>query len=239
MKTRTVLSLAASIGCLLLLAPALATPVGVLNEANCSGGGVTIDATHITWLPAGTTAGTGCIATGAGTNVVTSSGVLGPGVTGDIKNLTAGGSLPLDAFMSFAATFDFVLTNIEPATTDMGTNCAATTLGQTCTFFAGSPFVLTNLGKNTGLALNVDGTIADATGTSTWNGTFTTQLAQSIAVVQSTIVAGGSITSTQSGSFIVTAGGGSGGPGIPEPASMLLLAGGLLTLARSLRRKPR
>src|SRR5437588_8031371 len=103
----------------------LAGPAGTLNIANCNGGGITLDATHITWLPNGTLAGTGCVNTGAGTNVISSLGGLGPGATGNIKNLIAGNLFPVDEFMFFvppAPVLDFAVNGFAAIASTNGTN---------------------------------------------------------------------------------------------------------------------
>ena len=162
-----------------LSSTASASAIGNMNEANCSGGGATVTATTITWTPVGTLPGTGCIDTGAGTSLSYSGGTLGPGVVGNIANLTFGTPPPINDFITFTGTtLDFVLTGFNiPATTD-GTNCAATTSGDTCTVFAGSPFILTNDGTSTGISLTALGTITDGGIVSDWTGIWTTQLNQ-------------------------------------------------------------
>ncbi len=202
---------------------AMATPVGALNVANCSGGGVTITSTTITWSPVGTLAGTGCADTGLGTFVNFSGGTLGPGVAGNIKNLVlAGGSI--DQFMTFPAVspvLDFVLSSIGPGSAS--TNCAGLGVGASCSIAAGSPYILTNLGNGvTSIGLLVAGQVLDSTGSGFWSGSFTSQVSLSAATIQSTIVGGGSIASTYSGQFTITA--------VPEPATILVVAGGLLAL---------
>ncbi len=213
---------------------ALASPIGQLNIANCSGGGVSVTATTITWFPVGTVAGTGCINTGLGTSVAFLGGTLGAGVAGNIKNLTAGGGT-VDQFMMFTGVstptvMDFMLTGLPAATATNGTNCASTTLGQSCVTFAGSPFLLTNLGANTAVSLTALGTVSDANGLSNWSGAYTTQLTQTVTSIQTTILAGGSVSSTYSAQFGVTI------AGIPEPVTALLISSGLIALGLLKRR---
>lgn len=210
---------------------AMATPLGTLNITNCSpNGGVTVSATTITWLPplSGTT---GCIATGAGTNVTYSGGALTSG-TGTIKNLTLGGGGSVDMFMTFNSTpLDFILNGLGPGES---TVCSGSIgLNQTCSP-ANSPFILTNLGANTGVSLTAFGTANDGTpGSSAWTGAFTTQLAGvTLAQVLATIgTPGGSITSTHSASFTVSS------ATIPEPATLSMMGVGLLGLGLLRRRK--
>jgi hypothetical protein len=215
---------------------ALAAPVGTLNIANCSGGGVTVTATTITWLPAGTLPGTGCIDTGAGTSVAYSGGTLLPGVIGNILDLTfSPGSK--DMFMTFPAPplpppgLDFVLTSVGPG--DPNTNCnlvASPGSPQTCSVFTGSPFILSFVSPTrTAISLAVGGTVADANGTSSWIGVFTTQLDKSGSTIQSDINGGGSETTTHSASFILTA--------VPEPGTVSILGTGLLLVGLAVFRR--
>jgi len=209
---------------------AMATAIGPLNVANCSGGGVTVSATAITWSPNGTVAGTGCIDTGLGTNVTYSGGTLGAGVAGNIKDLVVGGPSPTDQFMTFTgSSLDFVLTGLGPGSSN--TTCSGLAVGASCSVFAGSPFLLTNLGGgNTAVGLSANGTITDGGVTSFWKGAFTTQLNLDASTIQSDILAGQSITSTHSGQFVVSA--------VPEPTTLsMLLCGGLALMGTKLRRR--
>jgi PEP-CTERM motif len=212
--------------CLASGAPVFADAAGSLDVANCSGGGVSLGATSITWLPSGTVAGTGCIATGAGTNLTYSGGTLGPGVIGNIANVTSG-SVPIDQFMTFQGTsLDFVLTFLGPGSSN--TDCSSLTVGQSCSVSAGSPFVLTDLGASTIIGFSAGGTITDG-GTSDWSGAFSTQVNETALQIQNTILGGGTVTSTQSGQFSVQS--------VPEPSSLLMLAFGLCSSAGLIRRK--
>ncbi|HKT36048.1 MAG TPA: PEP-CTERM sorting domain-containing protein [Nitrospira sp.] len=216
-----------------IVTPAFATPLGSFNVANCSGGGVTISETSLTWLPLGTVAGTGCIDTGAGTNIVYSGGTLGGGVAGNLSNLSLSSALPLNNFMTFSgSTLDFMLTGGGPGAGSI--LCGGLLVGQSCSIAAGSPFILTSLGSNTLFSFNVFGTVADATGTSTWSGAFTSQFNMTAAAIQTLLLAGGSITSTYSGQFTLT-------PltSVPEPATLAFLGFGMAGLAglRRLRNK--
>ena len=216
--------------CLASGVPAFADAAGSLDVANCSGGGMSLGATSITWLPAGTVSGTGCIATGAGTNLTYSGGTLGAGATGNIQNVTSGGG-PIDQFMTFQGTsLDFVLTMLGPGSTN--TNCATLTIGQSCSVFAGSPFVLTDLGLSTVISFAAGGTLTDG-GLSDWSGAFSTQVNATALQIQSTILGGGTVTSTQSGQFSVQ----DVTQSVPEPSSLLLLAFGLCSSAGIIRRK--
>jgi hypothetical protein len=208
---------------------AMATAIGPLNVANCSGGGVTVTATTIVWAPNGTVAGTGCIDTGLGTNVTYSGGTLGAGVAGNIKNLPAG-SLPVDQFMTFqGSTLDFVLGSLGPGSSN--TNCAGLAVGSSCSVFAGSPFLLTNLGGGeTSVGLTAMGTVMDGGVTTAWKGVFTTQLNLDAATIQTDINNGGSIVSTHSGQFTVSS--------VPEPTTFtMLLLGGVALLGSQIRKR--
>ena len=217
---------------------AMATPMGNLNIANCTGGGVTVSAAAITFSPAGTVAGTGCIATGIGTPTTlvtyTGGGPLVPGVTGNIKNLTAGPPILVDLFMTFTGNpnLDFQLVGLGPGVAN--TNCAGLADGSSCSVFAGSPFILTKNSTGTSVSLLAFGTVVDTTGTAGWNGGFTTQITgQTPDQIDVTICGaegrtaltctGSSIASTHSAQFTLTT--------IPEPASLsMLLLGGFALL---------
>jgi len=202
MQKGTILTAGLAVAFLLMITPAFASS-GPLDITNCSGGGVTVGVTTITWLPSGEGTDDGCINTGATTNVVYTTSTLGPGETGNIKNLTMG-TLPLDQFMTFVGTpLDFILTSLPPASSTNGTNCASTTRGQSCVAFAGSPFLFTNLGDHTAISLQAVGTVSDGDSISNWSGVFTTQLNQTAASIQTTLLLGGSITSTHSAQFTV------------------------------------
>jgi hypothetical protein len=206
--------LLAAIGLFGISSSAMASVIGSLNVANCSGGGVTVSATTIVWSPPTLGGTAGCINTGIGTSLTYSGGTLLPGATGNILDLTAGGGA-VNNFMTFlGTTLDFVLTGLGPGSAN--TTCSGLAVGASCSVAASSPFILTNVGNgNTAGSLSALGTIVDGGVTSVWSGAFTTQVNQTAAAIQTTELAGGSISSTQSGQFTVTA--------VPEPGTVSIL----------------
>ncbi|MBS1858017.1 MAG: hypothetical protein JST11_21790 [Acidobacteria bacterium] len=227
------LVLAGAVCCLGLSNSALASPIGTMNLANCGGGGVTVTPTTISWSPAGSVAGTGCIITGLGTNVTWSGGTLLNNVTGNIMDLTAGGGT-VDHFIDLPAppaspALDFALSGFAPGSSN--TNCAsATGAGSTCSVIAGSPFVLTFDGVGTTtVSLSAFGNVSDANGSTAWHGGFSTQFNMTPLQIQESFARQGSLQSTYSGQFTLTT--------VPEPISAGLIGTGLVALA--LIKRPR
>jgi hypothetical protein len=235
LATRSLLSLS-TLACVSFVTPASASVMGILTEASCAGGGVTVTLTTITFSPNGTLPNTGCIDSGINTSLTYSGGTLLPGNIGNILDLSILNPFPFNQFMTFSGTsLDFVLTGLGPGVAN--TNCALTDApgsNITCSAVANSPFILSNAGSgNTGISLKAFGTITDNGVTSNWNGSFTTQLTQTAVSIQSTEVGGGSIGSAQSAQFTATV------AGVPEPSSIFLGSLGIVMLLVGARfRKP-
>jgi hypothetical protein len=80
------------------------------------------------------------------------------------------------------------------------------------------------------VTLRTSGSITDSDGNrSVWVGNFTTQIGQTPAEIQDTILDGGSIQNTYSSTFSLTV--------IPEPGTIGMMVGGLALLALGARRK--
>ena len=228
-----VLAMAAS------LPSASASVIGHLTVTNCSGGGVTVSATLIDFLPGSPTA---CLQAGAGTSITSSSTVLnGPNLTpasmGTINDLPSPPPTDFAGFMTFnGGLMKFDLVTLGPGVF-MAPGCTTSILiGMSCSVTSASPFILTATSSN---GVTVDGTSVTllARGTVFDNGdkrrdprsgSFTTQISETPAQIQSTILAGGSITNTFSGTFDAVA---------PEPLSMAMIGGGLILLAGIKRQK--
>jgi len=220
-----------------------ASVIGTVNEANCGGGGVTVNSTEIIWAPTGSGgSSTGCIITGLGTSLTWSgSGSLGANVTGYIQDeeppSPTAPPLPFMVFTGTNGTLDFNLTNNFAFTAPSGYQgsgsaaCATATsvAGDSCTVSGTSPFLLVGNGNGTTTVdLFASGTVVDPNNSSvsTWAGTFTTQLTETPTAVYNTITGGGSVDSTQSAQFSVTVN------AVPEPGSIsMFLLGGTLLMA--------
>ncbi len=218
---------------LLLSTPAKADVAGIINVSNCvgAGNGMTLTATTIDFtLPVG--GGNGCTETTTGTSITyTGGGPLTSTVTGLVKDLSVPSGTVLD-FMTFTGNpnLHFDLTSLGPGVAN--TNCAS--LFVECSPSPGSPFVLTGTPSGTSLSLSASGVARDASGhSSTWFGSFSTQFpGVTAASIQTTLNGGGTISSTYSGSFTVTA-----ASQVPEPTTILLLGTGLAGIAAKVRKR--
>jgi hypothetical protein len=216
-----------AISCLLIGTVAYASPVGTLDVTNCSGGGVTVTSNMIDWLPAG--GPNGCIVTGTNTNVTyTGGGPLTSGVSGSILDLTFPTSLPIADFMTFFGNPDlhFALSGLGPGSNNVACSATLDPNNGSCSVFAGDPVILTPTSTGTTATLSAFGIVTDASpGTSSWLGQYTTQFpGVTPAQIQTTILGGGSVTNSYSGSFNIAI------TSVPEPISMSLVGAGLIAL---------
>jgi hypothetical protein len=216
------------------LPSASASVIGHLSVANCANGGVSVSLTSISWLP-GAPGTNACLQVSVNTNVTsTGDGTLtgaftGTGTINDIPPNT--GILGFMSFVGTGVNMHFDLSAIGGFGPGAGTPCTAgMAVGQSCSL-SGSPFILTVTNNGTAVELDARGTIADTVGPpSNWSGAFTTQIAgQTPLQIQNTELTGGTITSSYSGEFNISA--------VPEPVSMTLMGAGLIALAVIRRRK--
>jgi len=200
---------------------AIATPVGTASITNCTpGGGVTVSATSITWLPvAGTNLG--CIATGLPTSISYSGGTFTSG-TGTISDLPAGSLNPFMVLAGGALDFSLTAFGAVSPTDGVCSTSVALASGHSCVTSVGSPFLLISQGASTAISLTTLGVLTDTGNgsTSLYSGLFTTQEAFTTAAIATIIDGGGSLTNTYSATLTT----------IPEPATVALLGLGVVLI---------
>jgi hypothetical protein len=186
----------------------------------------------IYWSTPGTVANTGCFNTTNPTSLSYSGGTVGQGATGNIKDLLSFPIGSVDQFLTILGTsplLDFVLDGSSLPTSS--TACDAV-LGDSCIPFAGSPYYLTNTVTGATFTFAAFGHITDGGVTEPWSAAFKSPIASMTDLaVQTTIVGGGTVTTTYSANPLAL--------GVPEPGTVAtVLFGGLalLGIGRQLRK---
>lgn len=208
----------AALALLMSVGPGIAVPTGVLNITNGLGGGAIFSGTSVDWVPP-VGPPNGSLASGLGTNVAFTGGPLGAGVLGSITDVSFGAP-SVSGFMTFSGfpNLAFDLSFLGPGM--LNTNCAGLSMGQSCSPSSGSPYLLTATSVGTTLTLSVGGVARDVLdGNSAWSGEFTSQFGLTPAQLQSSLLGGGALANTYSGSFTASS--------VPEPSSWLLLVAGV------------
>lgn len=221
--------------CFFLIIPASASVMGSL----AIGSGVntvSVGLTSITW--------NGQFQVSATTDLTydNPSQTLPVGSSGNLVDLTTASTFPVDGFMTFTAAADLALNLLGIGPGSANTTCAGLAVGQSCSVFAGSPFVLTQESTGTEIDLAAFGTATDNTSdVSSWFGQFSTTITAMHGVsgvitpadIQNFFATNptGEITSPYSGTFIATF------TPIPEPSSLLMsvIGGSLILFAMSRR----
>jgi hypothetical protein len=221
---------------LLAALPAFASVVGTVTLSSCAGGGVTVSNGTIDFF-APTEPGlphNGCATTGGLTDLSFAGGTILPGQAATINDLGLDPAAVANAgFISFvsAPSLAFNLTLLGPGNPSTACPTSLSPSGVSCSVLAGSPFILTTTPTGTTVTLPASGTVSDAVSSnSTFIGSFTTQIIDvTPASIQASVQAGNSVTSTFSFAADVT-------PGVPEPASLVLIGIGLAAISlRKLR----
>lgn len=226
----------------MVFAPAGATAAPITGVLNINGG-VTVTATSIDFLPLG--GGTGTASADAFTNLgsfaILNTGNPAAPATGTIEDLTGGpvvGPISQVNFLTgfaLAPNIAFDLTFINPGVDPSADCLSAPAAGQTCTP-PGSPFNLSNIlsggSISTIASIGLAGTVRNtSTGeVSAFTGTLSTQIDHTTyQSILATLTAGGSFSTSYSGSFTATA--------IPEPATFGIVGLALLGLGIFQRRR--
>jgi len=165
------LALASVFGATILVQHAAATPVGILN-IDSGAGTITETLQAIIWATH-----PNAFVVAGGTTLTSAAGNPAIGSTGDLKDLTFAAGLPVFNFLTFNTVpgLGFDLLSVGPGSAN--TNCAGLAIGQSCSIFLGSPFILTLTSTGTSESLSVGGLAHDGTvPNSNYNGIFTTQL---------------------------------------------------------------
>jgi hypothetical protein len=204
------------------------------NPAGPPYNGEVANGTNITFMgcASGTLGAVGCLdAAPDGPNEAIDINQANPLTAAEISGL---GSVTFLTFAGNGVTHTaivYTLTAVlEPAIT---TNCAGLGQGQSCVVVAGSPIELTLEGSGTTATLNLSGTVNDGTTAVPWSGKFSATFpTTSPATLQSEILGGQTVTSSNSGSFFSAS-----TPTVPEPTSMTLIGAGLIGFAFVVRRK--
>jgi hypothetical protein len=229
---------AAIVTCGFFNAPkAYGTVIGTL-QLGSGADTVTVSATNITWNGPFSVSGGTTLTYNAGTPLPISS-------TGTIMNLVAPTTFPVIDFLSFTAApaLFFDLSTIGPGSAS--TNCAAAThIGDSCSAFAGSPFILTLTATGTTVELSGTGLATDSTpNVSKWIGQFQTTITTLSTVPAGQIVTplniqnffatpGAAIVSPYSGTFVATF------TPVPESSTLaMMFVGSGLILASVVRRR--
>jgi hypothetical protein len=220
--------------------PSFASVTGTLLTGG--NGTLTVSATSLTFTPNDTTgfstevaSGTSLMFASCPSGTLGTAGCLTQGEGVDVNGGATITSLgPIPNFLTFATTPSLVysLSTYQAGSAD--TNCAALTVGQSCSVFLGSPVVLTlEAGGSTSAELGVVGSVTDGSGASNWDGLFTaTIVGETPAELQALILTGGSVTHSYSGNFFTAS-------AVPEPRLMSLaaLAGALLLIVVQKKRR--